>query len=164
MSLKLFGCTSHEKGVTRPLPNGIFSLFLILWKFIIFAMVQLDEENIPFSHNRIWRMALDRFRERAEALQHAHALLHIRALGRGSSSPPNPATANAALTPLARIEPDGSLSYHAAFSNLVASFEASPDPLPATDPNAPPPPTLPTGSGQPPPSNPRGGRLLRNAE
>ena len=125
--LKLFGCTGGG-GALHPLPPGLFSLFLMLWKLIIFSLVQLDIDNVPFSHGRIWRLALDRFRERAEALKHAHTLAHLRTLGRGSSAPPNPAKANAALTPLASLDSEGILTYHEAFSDLVIHFTANPNP------------------------------------
>ena len=101
--------------------------------------MQLDEDNIPFSHNRIWRLTLDRFRERAEALKHNHTLTHLRTLGRGSSSPPNPAKANAALAPLASLDSDGILTYHEAFSDLVTHYSANPNPLPCTPSDNPPP-------------------------
>ena len=131
--LKLFGCVSNARGDTHALPRGLFSLFLILWKFIILALVEVDTDGIPYSHDRIWRLTLDRFRERAEALAHSFELKLTHARGQGRQLP-SPSNYNLALTPLARISDQGELTYHPYLSHLVSSLEASKDPPPSFPP------------------------------
>ena len=43
---RLLGCTPSAHDLTyTPLPNGPFSLLLILWKFIILGLTEVDTNN-----------------------------------------------------------------------------------------------------------------------
>ena len=133
VTFKLFGCTTSRHGELHALPRGLFSLFLILWKFIIFGLVQHDKESIPYSKDRVWRATLDRFRERAEALAHLFKLKLSRAAGQAATEP-SPAKFNAALYPLAQIDDEGGLTYHPKLAILIVEFKASPAPPPTFSP------------------------------
>ena len=72
--MKLLGCYSDRDGTTlHALPKGLFSLFLMMWKFIILSFTQIDTDGAKYSHDRVWRLTLDRFRERCNAMVFAQA-------------------------------------------------------------------------------------------
>ena len=116
----LLGClpTQHDDHTYSPLPNGLFSLLLVLWKFIILMLTEVDTANARFSADRVWRLTLTRIVERCNALHFTHQLRVRRAKARDSTLP-NPAKLTKALAPLARVDAEGEFHYSQQFLNLT---------------------------------------------
>ena len=127
--LKLLGCTrsDNDPNILEPLPQGLFSLFLILWKFLIASYASTDTLSSTFSPNYIWRSTLKRYQERVNALHYSHQLRLFAALGKGLP-PPSPNSLNKALQPLAHLDEEGSLIYHPEFLSLLALHFDPPPP------------------------------------
>ena len=142
----LMGCVhaSDNESYTT-IPKSLFSLLLVLWKFIILMLTQVDTCNFKYSQEQVWRLTLTRFAERCNALHYSHHNKIRQAINR-DSPPPNSSKLTATLAPIARVEKDGKFTYSPHFTKLADHYlgdklelddEASPlqvsDPQP--DPN-----------------------------
>ena len=116
---RLLGCTPSAHDLTyTPLPNGPFSLLLILWKFIILGLTEVDTNNTKYSADKVWRLTLTRMVERCNALCYTHQLRIRRAMIR-DTTPPNPSKLTNALAPIARVDREGHLHYSQSFVMLA---------------------------------------------
>ena len=103
------------------IPKSPFSLLLILWKFIILMLTQVDTCNFKYSQEQVWRLTLTRFAERCNALHYSHHNKIRQAINR-DSPPPNPSKLTATLAPIARVEKDGRFTYSPHFTSLAELY------------------------------------------
>ena len=108
----LLGCIpdTYDASLYSTLPNGLFSLLLILWKFTILSLTQVDADNIKYSHDKVWRLTLTRYVERCNALHYSHQS-RIRQAETRETTPPNPSKLTKALAPLAKVDSRGQFHY-----------------------------------------------------
>ena len=84
------------------------NLHLLLWKHIIFSLVQVDTEDEPFVAHRVWSVAWSRFEKKALAKQEGTKLALRRAASRGDE-PPDVTNRGDPMSPLAEINAEGDL-------------------------------------------------------
>ena len=143
--LTILGLIEAPNQPLRTLPPALYSLFLILWKFVILSLTELSTEGFPYNESKVWRLTISRFIERSSALAHSFQLRCLAALGRGEPEP-DPRRFNLALHPLAQIS-SRSLSLHPSLKSLAVAHSCT---LPAPPDDAPPPSTTPPLSTAPP--------------
>ena len=88
--------------------EGWVNLHLLLWKHVIFSLVQVDTEDEPFEPYRVWNIAWRRFEKKALAKQEGTKLVLRRAASRGDE-PPDVTNRGDSMSPLAEINADGDL-------------------------------------------------------
>ena len=82
------GCVhANDNESYTTIPRPLFSLLLILWKFIILMLTQVDTCNFKYSQEQVWRLTLTRFAERCNALHYSHHNKIRQAINR--DSPPS---------------------------------------------------------------------------
>ena len=118
----LMGCIpANDNESYTTIPKPIFSLLLILWKFIILMLTQVDTCNFKYSQEQVWRLTLTRFSERCNALHYSHHNKIRQAINR-DSPPPNSAKLTSILAPVARVEKDGKFTYSPHFTKLAEHY------------------------------------------
>ena len=119
-ALRLLGCvrspTDDDNYIT--IPQGLFTTLLILWKFIILMLTEVDTHGAKFSSDRIWRLTCTRLAERLNALRYSYQLRLRKADLRGEPKP-NPNKISRHLAPLATITASGSFVYAQPFIDLM---------------------------------------------
>ena len=134
--LKLLGCTrsSINPDELIALPPGLYSFFLILWKFTIWSFTSVDTNSDHFPPTKIWIDTLKRFKERTNALRHSLYLRHVGAIAKGTAAPSS-SKLNHSLYPLAHFTDEAALSYHPALETLFTHYSLPPDTTtdPSTD-------------------------------
>ena len=128
----LLGCSDHD-GSLAPIQPGLFSLLLILWKFIILELTNLDTLGSNFSNVRVWRLTCTRIKERMNALEFSYRQRILAATSKGIPAP-KPDKLNARLAPLAELSASGELALNSHFALLIDSHLNGRDthPLPVT--------------------------------
>ena len=119
-TLKLLGCVPCNGESYTPLPNGLLSLLLVLWKFIILMLTEVDTQGAKFCSEKVWRLTALRISERLNALRHAHQL-KITQTRQRDLPPPNPAKLNRRLAPLCQVDEEGNFTYTEPFVSLLKS-------------------------------------------
>ena len=115
----LLGCSDHD-GSLAPIQPGPFSLLLILWKFIILELTNLDTMGTNFSNARVWRLTCTRIKERMNALEFSYRQRVLAAANKGTVAP-KPDKLNARLAPLAELSESGELALNSNFALLIDS-------------------------------------------
>ena len=116
----LLGCVQVKNSSNyAALPSGLFTVLLVLWKFIILSLTEVDTSNSKYSADRVWTLTLTRIIERLNAAQFSFQARARRANVRGLP-PPKAVRLNKALEPIARIDKGGQLSLSSQFHQLAA--------------------------------------------
>ena len=89
------------------LPGALSDLHIILWKFVVIAMVKVDTEGARFKEAEVWKAAVRRLKSRVDAAQVTVERRAETALGLGHSPPPLDAECRA-WEPLVYFEYDDS--------------------------------------------------------
>ena len=137
---KILGCTRtpNDPDDLKPLPPGLYSLFLIVWKFTIINFTSIDINSDRFSADNIWISSLRRFMERVNAFKQSFYHRHLGALSKGATAP-SAARLNSSLYPLAHLTDDAALTYHPALLALFSHHSLHHDePSPIIDHGMPP--------------------------
>ena len=95
-------------------------MLIILWKFIILMITQVDVHGSSFDANRVWKLTCIRLTERLNAHRHLYRLRLRQAAMRGVPSP-NPLKASRCLEPIATIDEEGNYIYATPFLRLLHS-------------------------------------------
>ena len=67
----------------EPLPPLLSALHIIMWKFIVIAMVGVDTEGIDFDETKVWTAALRRLDTRLVAYDEMVRLRALRKIEQG---------------------------------------------------------------------------------
>ena len=96
-------------------------MLLVLWKFIILLLTEVDESNRTYSADKAWELTLTRFIERVNASHFSFQARTRRAITRGLT-PPKATKLNNALEPIAQIGNDAQLSISPHFHQLASHY------------------------------------------
>ena len=104
------------------LDGSMASLRILIWKYLLWAFVQVDTEGVRFKPNQVWQAALARLKSKI----HTYFLTAHRAFDRRmdkGQAPFIPATTNQHLQPLATISMEDPpvallLDYHPVLASL----------------------------------------------
>ena len=102
------------------LDEGWINLHLLLWKYIIAAMVRVDTEEETFSISEVWRAAWTRMQRKMLALHERKKTVILRALSRGEEEP-DMSEAGSAMEPIASLDAEGKLKWN---KELVKKIKA----------------------------------------
>ena len=116
----LLGCTAGQSECYTPLPNGIFTCLLVMWKFLILSLTELDTSESKFSSERVWSLTAARLAERLNAAQFSFQA-RVRRAELRDRPPPKTTRINEALEPLVKADPRGCFHYSEPFLNLLKS-------------------------------------------
>ena len=104
------------------LPLGWRALWLIVWKFVIISFTQIGVgEATDLNEESIWELALRRFAVRVHAAAYGFRLRITKAEASGHM-PPNPASINRLLEPLASLDAQGALAWHPTLASKLKSL------------------------------------------
>ena len=119
----LLGCVPSKDNPACyvALPAGLFTLLLVLWKFIILLLTEVDESNRTYSADKAWELTLTRVIERVNASHFSFQARTRRAITRGLT-PPKATKLNNALEPIAQIGNDAQLSISPHFHQLASHY------------------------------------------
>ena len=109
------------------LPRGLIALHMILWKFTIYNLVQVDTDNIRFSTHKVWSDTIRRFETRASALAFKVKRRTTKRHGQGIEIT-EPDAENRMLAPLATVTPWGKLEYSPAMQKVIESIHTTSQP------------------------------------
>ena len=117
---RLLGCTRspHDDCAYSALPNGLFTLLIILWKFIVLMLTEVDTSGLKYSADKVWRLTLTRLTERCNAA-HFSFQARVRRAAIRELPPPNPSRLTKALAPLAKVDHKGRFHYSDHFLALA---------------------------------------------
>ena len=110
----LFALTPNGARIAQ----GWLNLHLILWKYLIFQLVQVETEDARFSPSAVWQAAWSRFEKRAKAKSEAAYSAILLADSRGVP-PPDMTKRAKAMEPIATFDPLGRLVWNADIKQAI---------------------------------------------
>ena len=91
--------------------EGWVNLHLLLWKHVIFSLVQVDTEDVAFTQHGVWQPTWYRLEKKALALSERAKAVIRRAANRGEQTP-DVTNRGDPLKPIARIDATGHLVWN----------------------------------------------------
>ena len=107
-------------------PEGWTNLMLLLWKHVVFSLVQVSTEDAVFDKYKVWSVAWIRLEKKALALQERALQVLRRDEGRGNE-PRDVSSRGAALDPIAKLSPDGQLIWDEKLVKKIKTLGKKPD-------------------------------------
>jgi hypothetical protein len=111
------------------LARGWINLHLILWKYAIYALVQVELDEQKFHAHEVWRATWVRFDRRILAKAEALRTVALRADSRGTE-PRDLSAASIHTSPIAEFNSEGALIHNEAVVGKIKQLGEPPPPFP----------------------------------
>lgn len=106
--------------------DGWVNFHLLLWKHVIFSLVQVDTEDEPFAPHKIWGVAWIRFEKKTLALQERAKQVLRRAASRGNE-PPDVSARGRPMHPIAKLSVTGEIEWNDGLVEAIKKLGEKPE-------------------------------------
>ena len=107
------------------LEEGWINMHLLLWKYIIFHLTQVETEDATFHAHAVWQNAWARFEKKALAKQENVRTVVLRAESRGED-PPDLERKGRPLAPIADLSGEGKILWNGKIKEELAKLATAP--------------------------------------